>query len=238
MMSTPASVARHAAFMQEVASKIIVVPPYETQFDSEIRKIVKGLAHAGAGYAAGGRLVLGTGIFRGGTSCGEMARLMDLCLQRAAMVAGLTNTVATLFWMAAFLNVYQLAHVDTLTESMRAMRLAAQAELAVAAATLKAGMSPDDATVANNLAAAKIRRLQARAMLMDPDLMNVFRLNLTLFRNRIISFISDDGYEVQLIQQPGNCWGGDWEFVTSCRHGSRELYTLAASVILCFRSAR
>ena len=237
-MATPQTRARWAQVLQEVSERIVVVPPYETQYDAELREIVRTMAQAGAGYATGGRACLGTCFAGGGGASQQMRRLSQLTERRASLVAGLTAAVAALFWVSAFLNQWQVAHVDTLTDSMRAMQAATIAEELAGAAALRAGLSPGDAEAAEKHAAAKIRLLRARAMLQDPHLMNVLRLNLTLFDNRVISFISEDGYEIQLLQQPGNCWGGDWAFVTKWRHGSRPLYKNAASIIACFRTAR
>ncbi len=132
-----------------------------------------------------------------------------------------------------FLNLWQRAHVDTLTDSTSAFRALRDAILAEAEAEPNNGGHSEEEVQAR--AAASIRLEHARAAARNPELMNVFRLMLTLFSTRVISFISEDGYEVQLLQQPGACWGGDWAFVTTWRHGARPLGRLAASIILCFR---
>ena len=166
-----------------------------------------------------------------------MRVLQELAVARAALIAGLTTGVAVVFWVAVFVHLWIGAHVDTSTDSKRAMDEECAAELALGAVQLAAALNPDDAALIKAATAARIRAVRARAAAMDPKLMNHMRLNLTLFENRVISFISHDGYEVQLLQQPGMCWAGNWAFVTSWRHGSRPLYKLAGSIIICYHAA-
>ena len=236
--ATADTVAHFWGWANTVADSIIVGERYKTPYDATTETILEGFITASRGYAAGGRIALGSGMVGAAARDPRMAQLADLAKQRAELTAGLGCGAYCMIWMAAFLNVWQRAHVDTLTASMRAMRAAVAAELALAATALAAQLKPHDPGAAAAFAAAKIQRIQARCMLQDPELLNCFRWITTYFRTRVISFIDADGYEVQLVQQPGMSWGGDWEFVTTYRHGMRPLDWLAASVITCWRPAR
>jgi hypothetical protein len=163
-------------------------------------------------------------------------RVAEIACARAVAVFGMDPACFLLFWILLFLNLWQLGHVDSCAAQTRAFEEQYAAAVAEEGARLRSGVTrtPEDAAAA---AAASMRLLEARAVVRDPSLDRVLRWVWTVSGNRVISFISEEGYEVQMVQQTGSSYAANWKFVTTMRHGARPLYVVAYSTIVCYRAA-